>query len=395
MLRLVVSLFAVQAGFHAFTASLPLALADAGVPDPLIGVVVGIAALVQIPAALVAGGLVDHHGGLRVFVAGGLTYLVACAVMLLPVVDPAGPLLPFVLVRIAQGIGIAAVLPAGLSLVPRLAPRDREGVALAVAGSANNLTLVVVPPVSIAILAATSLRGVAAVASVVVVAGLALVLARPLALRASGPARPGSRGLRPAWRRSWAGPLAIVVLFVAHFGLILAYLPQRADAAGANVGVLFIADGLAIMASRIPTGWLADRMPARTLVLAGLALTAAGVILLLLPPTTLLLAVIGICIGAGGGLVLTPVLVELSRRSDDSDRGSAFALLSSALAAALALGSLGAAPLIATVGFGVTVVVALAGVLAAAVVTLLDRRLALPAPARSAPPVPPVPPVPR
>lgn len=387
MLRLVISLFAVQAGFHAFTASLPLALADAGVPDPLIGVVVGIAAVVQIPAALVAGGLVDRFGGVRVFVVGGLTYLVACAVVLLPAVDPEGPLLPFAIVRAAQGIGIAAVLPAGLSLVPRLAPREREGFALAIAGSANNLTLVVVPPVSLLILAATSLDGVAAVASVVVAVGLLLVVARPLRLRPMDAARPTTRRFRPAFRRSWSGPLTIVLLFVAHWGLVLAYLPQRADAAGAQVGLLFVADGLAIMLSRIPTGWLADRMPARTLVLAGLALTGVGVALLVLPPTTLLLVVIGICTGAGGGLVLTPVLVELSRRSDDADRGSAFSLLSASLAAALGLGSLGAAPLLAVAGFEAAAVVSLAGIGAAAVVALADRRLALPAPSRIAPPV--------
>jgi MFS family permease len=387
VLRLVVALFAVQAGFHAFTASLPLALADAGVPDPLIGVVVGIAAVVQVPAALLAGGLVDRFGGVRVFVVGGLTYLVACAIVLLPGVDPEGPLLPFAIVRAAQGIGIAAVLPAGLSLVPRLAPREREGFALSIAGSANNLTLVVIPPVSLLILAATSLDGVAAAAGVVVAAGLLLVVARPFGLRPMDAARSTTRRFRPAFRRSWSGPLAIVLLFVAHWGLVLAYLPQRADAAGAQVGLLFVADGLAIMLSRIPTGWLADRMPARTLVLAGLALTGVGVALLVLPPTTILLVVIGTCTGAGGGLVLTPVLVELSRRSDDADRGSAFSLLSAALAAALGLGSLGAAPLLAVAGFEVAAAVSLAGIGAAAVVALADRRLALPAPSRIAPPV--------
>ena len=55
MLRLALRCLAVQAGFHGFTAALPVALARAGVPDPQIGVIVGTAALVQIPAAFLAG----------------------------------------------------------------------------------------------------------------------------------------------------------------------------------------------------------------------------------------------------------------------------------------------------------------------------------------------------
>ena len=41
VLRLAFTLFAVQAGFHGFTASLPVALTRAGVPDPEIGLIVG------------------------------------------------------------------------------------------------------------------------------------------------------------------------------------------------------------------------------------------------------------------------------------------------------------------------------------------------------------------
>ena len=58
----------------------------------------------------------------------------------------------------------------------------------------------------------------------------------------------------------------------------------------------------------------------------------------------------GVLSGAGAGLVMTPVLVELSRRSGDPDRGSAFSLFSAALALALVVGSIGGAPLVAALG---------------------------------------------
>jgi predicted MFS family arabinose efflux permease len=82
---------------------------------------------------------------------------------------------------------------------------------------------------------------------------------------------------------------------------------------------------------------------------------------------------------------MTPILVELSRRSGDADRGSAFSLFSAALAAALVVGSIGGAPLVATFGFEVALLVTLAGIGGAAAITLWDVGLrARPAPQPSA-----------
>ncbi|MGZ9083942.1 MAG: hypothetical protein ACXW3U_17925, partial [Rhodoplanes sp.] len=88
VIRLSVALFLVQAGFHGFTASIPLALARAGRSDPEIGAIVGIAALVQIAAALAGGALIDRFGAMRLFVAGGLCYLVAAVLLFVSGVGP-------------------------------------------------------------------------------------------------------------------------------------------------------------------------------------------------------------------------------------------------------------------------------------------------------------------
>ncbi|CAN5618756.1 NarK/NasA family nitrate transporter [soil metagenome] len=382
MIRLAVALFAVQAGFHGFTASLPVALARAGVPDPEIGLIVGVAALVQLPAAFVAGIVVDRVGGLRVFTLGGLSYLVGCAILLAPGVEPDGQIWPFLIARIFQGIGIAGTLPAALSLVPSLTPPTQRGFGLAFMGSAHNLTLVAMPPLSLFVLGATSLHGVALVMIVIVIAGLLIAHVAPFRLRVpdaggatEGPRHVARRRMGFAFRRSWAPLIAVILLYVAHWGVVLAYLPQRAEAAGADIGLFFAADGLAILISRVPAGWLADRIRPAVLIVAGLAATFAGVGLLIFPPTTLLLIVAGLLGGAGGGLVISPVLVELSRRSADADRGSAFSLFSAALAGALVLGSIGAAPLIGTLGFGTTLVVSMVGILAAGALTIADPGL--------------------
>jgi MFS family permease len=393
--RLAVALFAVQAGFHAFTASLPIALARAGVPDPQIGLIVGTAALVQIPAAFVAGVVVDRVGGLRAFTVGGLAYLVGCAIFLLPGVEPGGPSAPFLAARVFQGIGIAATLPAALSLVPRLVAADRRGFGLAFVGSAHNLTLVAIPPLSLAVLAMTSLHGVAVMAVAFVLAGLAIAHIVPFryrpadeaSARGDGPSGIARRRLGFAFRRAWAQLIAIDLLYIPHWGVIIAFLPQRAEAAGADIGLFFVADGIAIMLSRLPSGWLADRIRPIFLIVTGLAATGVAVLVLTLPPTTPLLMVAGVLTGAGGGLVITPLLVELSRRSRDADRGSAFALFSAANAGALAIGSIGGAIVLDAFGFEGAMLATLAGVAGAALLAILDhglRRQPLPTEAATA-----------
>jgi MFS family permease len=405
VIGLALALFAIQAGFHGFTASLPLALSRGGVPDPEIGLIVGTAALVQVPAAVAAGALVDRLGGVRMLMAGAAAYLAGAAILLAPGVEAGGDRLPFVLARLCQGAGIAATLPAALSLVPRLVAAERQGFALAFIGSAHNLTLVALPPLSLAILAASSLGGVTVAVAIFVVTGLAILLATgvPRAVRRGPPARrpsgPGGeparvsappplakRRLGLAFRREWVRPVLIVLLYVSHWGVITAYLPQRAEAAGADTGLFFVADGLAVLALRIPSGWLADRYPPRWVLLAGLAITAVSIGLLLLPPTTPLLVAAGVLTGGGAGLLMTPLLLELSRRSTEADRGSAFSLFSGALAGALVLGSIGAAPLVAAAGFEAAITASIAGLGLAAVVALGDRDLrtargSLPAPA--------------
>lgn len=404
LVRLAVALFALQSGFHGFTASLPVALARAGVADEEIGVIVGLAAVVQVPAAFAGGALVDRFGGLRLLAVGAVAYLVGAGVMLLPGVDPAGDLLPFAVARVSQGIGIALTLPAALSLVARLVSPERRGFGLAFIGSAQNLTLVAMPPLSLAALGSgSSLDPVALVVIVIVVLGVLLLVATPIRLRPAtdhphpeAPASSGhSPGSRPpvlasrwlgfAFRREWIPLLVITLLYVSHWGVVTAYLPQRAELAGADVGLFFVADGIAVLALRIPSGWLADRIQPRWLVLTGLLLTAVAIGLLVLPPSTPVLVLAGALTGGGAGLVLTPLLVEMSRRSTDADRGSAFAMLSAALAGALVLGSIGAAPIIASAGFEATILATIVGLACATVVALADPRLAASAGSRRRP----------
>lgn len=371
MLRLAIGVFFLQTGFHGFTASLPLALAGAGVADPEIGVVMGSAALVMIPAAFVGGAFVDRYGGGSLLIVGAVAYTASALILLIPGVEPGSSSLAFLLSRVCGGIGLAIVMPSALSLVPRLVARARQGFALSVVGSSQNLALIVAPALSLVILDTAGLDGVAL--TVLAAAWIGALLTRRLPFReADDRAARVERGLRLTVRRMWLAPLAIIVLYVAHWGAVTAYLPQRAEAVGADIGLFFVADGLGILLLRIPAGWMSDRLSTRLLTPIGIAMSIVGLLLLIPEPTTPILLVSGFLGGAGGALVLTPMLVEMSRRSTEADRGSAFSLFAGALAMAIALGSIGFAPFIETAGFETAMVVGIVSAALAMVVALVE-----------------------
>jgi DHA1 family purine base/nucleoside efflux pump-like MFS transporter len=380
VIRLSIALFLVQAGFHGFTASIPLALARAGRPDPEIGAIVGIAAVVQIGGALVGGVLIDRFGMIRLFVLGGLCYAVSAALLVFSGVGP-DSLPGLVAARVLQGAGGGLTVPAALALAPSLVPAARRGTAIAFVGSAHNLTLVILPPLSLMVLKVYGLSGVAVMVGALVLVALAVVLARPIVARSAEESHLGTatRHFGFAWRSSWLAPLAIVVLFVLHWGVLVAYLPQRAEAAGADIGLFFAADGLGVLLARIPAGWLADRIPPVWPVVIGIAMTFAAVALLFDTPTTPVLIVSGSLTGVGAALIVQPLMLSLTARSTDRDRGSVFALFNASFSISIALGTIGSAPLIQTLGFGTLLAGSLAALAASAVVAFLDGELRRPA----------------
>ena len=376
VLRLSIGLFLVQAGFHGFTASIPLALARAGRNDAEIGALVGLAALVQILAALAGGALIDRVGAIRMFLVGGTCYLVACALLLISGVGPEATL-PLAVARILQGTGTGVVVPAALSVVPSLVSLERRGISIATAGASHNLTLVVIPPLSIFVLDLYGLAGVSVFVAAFVAIGLLIVLARPFELRAAGESSlaKASRRFGFAYRSSWLAPLAVMTLWVVHWGVLSAYLPQRAEAAGANIALLFVADGVFVLLARIPAGWLADRVRPVIPVVAGVALTAVALTMLFAPPTTLTLILAGSLTGLGAALIVQPLMLALTNRSTDADRGSAFAWFNAMFAVGITLGSIGTAPVVERVGFTTLLAVAFVALVASAGVALADRAL--------------------
>jgi MFS family permease len=374
VLRLATALALAQVGFHAFIASLPLALLAVGRSDAEIGAIMGIAAVIPIGAALVAGGLIDRYGARVVFLLGAGAYVAAAVLLATGIVAPDGPIPLLVAARVLQGIGLAFVMPAALSLVPLLVGQERLGLALGLVGTGANISLALSPPVSLLILDEASIRAVALVAGVSV--AMSLVLIWPMRTRRAQEERAEESRLsafRPSWRAAWTAPLLVSFLFVAHWGVVTGYLPQRAEASGADVGLFFTADAVGVLLLRAPAGWLAGRVGARPLIFIGLLITLGALVLLIPRATTPLLIVAGLGTGGGAAFILPPITLELSNRSSHADRGSAFALFNVAFSSGVAVGSIGLAPFISSLGFEAAISLGIACCAAAVLVHLLDR----------------------
>ena len=308
MLRLALAVFAVQAGFHAFTASLPVALARAGVPDPQIGLIVGTAALVQIPR-----GVRDrrrhrpcrrhprvHRGRHR---------------LSRRLRDPACCRASSQVARSRRSSSRASSRASASRPSCRRRCRSfrgssragRRGFGLAFVGSAHNLTLVVIPPISLAVLAATSLHGVALVGFASVLAGLAILRLVPLRF-ASSWRRTLAKADRPVSRdvvsgSPFVGPgdgLSRSTCCTSSIGASSSPSCRSGRRPPAPTsGCFFVADGIAILLVRVPTGWLADRVRPVFLILGGLGATACAVLLLTAPDNDALLVAAGALTGVG------------------------------------------------------------------------------------------------
>ena len=162
---------------------------------------------------------------------------------------------------------------------------------------------------------------------------------------------------------------------MVYWGVITAFLPIEVPPDQVpNVGWFFAADALAVMAARIPTGYMADRFGARWLLVAGVATTGVAIVTLLISPSLATLLIAGAGTGLGAALLLPPILLALTRRSDERDRGTAMALYNTSIASAVGAGSLGGAVLVQRIGFQATLVASLIACLAAAPIALATVR---------------------
>jgi MFS family permease len=317
--RLFAALLFTQASFNIYWAALPLYFAQIGFDPTLIGLLIGAAGIAELGGALIAGPAIDRLGARTLLLTGVACYLVASLGYLAFSAVPA-----LVLLRLIQGFGLAAVLPSTYSFVPHLAKAGRQTLVFASIGAAGSIASAVFPALGLTLLQLNPLALFSAAAACAGLGGL-IVLTVP-------PPPTSRRPFGLTFRRAWLMPLLVAILALIQWGVITTFLPLAATEAGTNPALLFSADALAVLAARIPTGWIADRYGPLRLALLGVVCMALSPAVLLLPLSDGVLIVAGVLNGAGAGLTLPPMLSQMSQRSDATNRGTALAYFSASFA---------------------------------------------------------------
>jgi len=339
LLRLGIALFFAQSAFHIYSASLPLYFAGLGYDPPLIGLLIGAAGVAELVGALAVGPAIDRFGGRALLVTGAACYLLASLGFMVFAVVPV-----LAMLRLLLGFGLAAVVPSTYSFVPHLVKARAQTVAFATLGAAGNVAAAICPLLGLALLQNIGPQALFLVAAAMATLGAVSATTVPAAV-------PVKRRMALVFRPAWLMPLLVAVLSVAQWGVIQAFVPIEADAVGSNPALLFTADAVSVLASRIPAGWIADRYGPFRLAMVGVIAMTLSPVVLLLPLNDAVLTTAGILNGAGAGLTLPPMLAELSRRSDESTRGTALAYFSVAFAVGMIVGASGGGLLYPALGF--------------------------------------------
>jgi MFS family permease len=369
MLRLSVVLFLFQSGYHAYLATIPIAMEQMGFGYAAIGLATSSAATAQVFGALLSGAVIDRFGPFTVLILVGLGY--AAASLLLAMGGGVALGLPVIITaRILQGVSFGSLLPAAVTLLSRIIPRDRLGGAIGLVTVAPNVAYAVIVPLSIAILAASSLQALGLLTGCVVLLGVA-ILVTSKSLQIPSLDSPIRRRLLPTFSRSWLGPIVITFLTSLPLGVILTLLAIQEPGNGTDSGLFFAAAGVTTLTLRVLGGRLADRGRTRMVLTTGVL---ASVLCSLLLIGGAHLAAAGVAEGLSGAFILPAVALMLLDRAAPNSRGSALGVNSASGSAALAISSLASGVLASKFSFDAILMLATAGCLPALALAWLMTR---------------------
>lgn len=334
-------------GFQWTFATLPGYIQEIGGDAAAIGLAFGLFSLSAVAARPVAGWLVDHWGRKPVLLVGAAIFALSPALYIL-----ARSLWPFQAVRLIHGVGIAAFTTAYTTLVADLAPPERRGEAIGLAGVTNNLGMLFAPVLGVYTVArwgySTHFALSAVISSVCVLLLLPIVEPeRALTTQREGPTLRSVARIRPVWVAS----LAITGLAVAY-GAILSFLPPYVDELGlAAAGAYFTAFAAAMMLSQASAGWLADRIGRKAVAVPGLILTVLAMVGLSMVSTDVALLIMGAVFGLSWGFARVGIDTAVIDAVSPEVRGTAIGFLYTCFDFGVGVGSFGLGVIVRAQGF--------------------------------------------
>jgi MFS family permease len=326
---------------HLLIPVIALYASQLGAGTGMVGLIVGLYSIVNTPANIIFGRLIDRVGHavpLTVGLIGDVISMILYSFARNPV--------HLALVRVLHGISGAIVAPSTMSLMARHSTSEGRGRAMSFYGMALASASLVGYPLSGVI--ATRL-GYSALfffgASVVALAVLVSFMLPHHAFAATGARAHGNTlgGVRALiTRRSLMPSYAAVFAQYFTFGGVVTLLPLRVEALGMGpleVGVLLAAFSALFVIIQLPSGAISDRVGRRVPMVAGLGCVIVSLTALPSLSGLPLLMVAMATYGVGYGLVFPSISALIADHTNAEERGLATGLFHALLTAGVAIGA--------------------------------------------------------
>ena len=347
-------------------------------PHGIAGAATGALFLGAVTGELTCPWLMTMWRSRRLLVAGQVITAIASLVYVLPHATT-----PLMIVAAAiRGVGMGVAIVIATALVADLARPGRRGASIGYFGLALSIPGIFVPSIGVFFLA-TGRPQVDAVIGFTssMVGALAALRAPDRAPRGDD----GSTTVLGAMRKAAIGTVfAGFVVASWSFGGTLTFVPVALPLGGlGSAATYFLVAGATRAAGRWLSGLLADRMPARTVLLGGVLLCLAGLVALAFHSNTAVVLLAGFCYGAGYGTIQTVAYVAMLERGTARDSGAISALWNSGVDLGSSLGGTAIGLTAAHFGYGAAAWVLPAAVVASLPLFLFPARN-VPAPAEPA-----------
>lgn len=314
---------------------LPVFLRDLGAKESDIGFVMGCGqagAAVGIP---IVGVWADRIGRRRFIHAGYVLAALAAAGFLF--IDRLGPLL--YLLRFVQGLGFAAGLVGGATMVTDLAPPRRLAQAIGLYGVATLITHALGPALAEVLVARYGFHLVFAASGVFQIAALLATL-RLRETHATQPSAAPASLWSIARRRELRVPLCAATLQATAFGAVINFLPDYVSTQRLGpVSPYFIAYALASLAVRLKFGDLSDRLGRHRVALPTFFGYSLGMLALALLSAHWQLWAVGAVLGVTHGLSYPALNAMAVERGEPSERARLMSLYNLAFNLGMTVGA--------------------------------------------------------
>lgn len=337
LLRMYAGSFLSIAARYVLVAVAPLVFIHWGVSASKAGILVGLAFLVQMLASPALGKFADKRGRKVALLFGaGMMALGGVIIFLFPSMPG------FVIGQILFGLGPAAFFAAAFASVADAAPVDKRGSVIGRFGILINVAEAIAPPIGLwmGYVGRPWGFGVAALLSLLAIPMFASLQSRstseaPHAITAQE---------EPFLPKSWWLPLSLTGCMATSYGVINAYLPQRAILVHGNAGWFFVANFGIQIVLRLVAHKTLDRWNRSILLASGAILMAVSTVLLAYFVGNIGLLMLGTVYGIGTFYV-TPSLVAWLIGLSEARKGFSMAAYNSAFGTGTALGAMVLGPL--------------------------------------------------